>query len=59
MSADNLAGHLIYALGPEYVANVMVAGRWVLRAGQFVHCDETELRERAVNEAAALYGRMD
>src|SRR3990172_4636652 len=33
LSADNLPGHLIYAMGPEFVRDVMIDGWWVLRNG--------------------------
>jgi cytosine/adenosine deaminase-related metal-dependent hydrolase len=56
--SDNLAGHLIYAMGPEYVSDVMVDGIWRLRDGEFVTCDELAIRRSAQVEAAALYERM-
>ena len=59
LSSDNLAGHLIYALGPEYVQDVMIAGRWVLRGGQVVSCDEQAVRAEAVEIAQRLHGRME
>jgi putative selenium metabolism protein SsnA len=58
LSADNLAGHLIFAMGPEYVASVMVDGSWRMREGELVGCDEAAIRSAAQIEAAALYGRM-
>ena len=58
LTCDNLAGHLVYAMGAEFVRHVMVAGRWALREGQVVSCDPTELRRQGVEVANALWGRM-
>ena len=38
--ADNLAGHFLFAMGPEYVRDVMIAGTWIMRNGQIKCCDE-------------------
>ncbi|MEZ6192225.1 MAG: hypothetical protein R3C45_13175 [Phycisphaerales bacterium] len=40
LNADNLAGHFIFAMGPEFVSDVMVGGEWKLRGGAIVSCDE-------------------
>lgn len=56
--ADNLAGHFIYALGPEYVRDVMIAGQWCLQAGQVVGCDEGAMRAGSIDVARQLYQRM-
>ena len=58
MTDDNLAGHMLYAMGPEFVSDVMVDGHWRMRYGQFVNCDEAEIRHAARAVAAELYGRM-
>ena len=55
----NLAGHLIYAMGPEYVRDVMIAGQWCLRAGEVVSCDEAELRNKGLLTTEQLYQRLD
>jgi cytosine/adenosine deaminase-related metal-dependent hydrolase len=57
--AENLAAHFIYAMGPEFVRNVMIDGHWCLRAGQVVSCDEGALRSSAVDVAQQLYQRME
>lgn len=59
LTADNLTGHFLYAMGPEFVRDVMVGGWWVLRKGHVVTCDESALRARSVEVARALYLRMD
>ncbi|MGI9428162.1 MAG: amidohydrolase family protein [Bythopirellula sp.] len=58
LSTENLAGHLIFAMGPEYVRDVMIAGTWCLRDRQVVSCDEAEIRSQAVQVASGLYDRM-
>lgn len=58
LTAENLAGHLLYAMGPEYVRHVMIAGQWRLRDGQVQGTDERDLRHRSVDVAQRLYQRM-
>ena len=58
LAADNLAGHLIYAMGPEFVRDVMIDGRWCLRGGEVVSCDEHSIRARSVEVARGLHQRM-
>jgi putative selenium metabolism protein SsnA len=58
LTSENLAGHFLYAMGPEFVRDVMVAGWWLLRKGHFVTCDEPALRARSVEVARALYERL-
>jgi putative selenium metabolism protein SsnA len=58
LSADNLAGHFLFAMGPEFVRDVMIAGWWVMRKGHIVTCDERAIRARSVEIARALNQRM-
>ena len=58
LTSDNLAGHLLYALGPEFVRDVMIDGRWCLRGGAVVSCDERALRAQAATQARRLWSRM-
>lgn len=58
LTAKNLAGHLIFAMGPEYVRDVMIAGEWCLREGRVVTCDEADICARSVGVAETLYERM-
>jgi cytosine/adenosine deaminase-related metal-dependent hydrolase len=58
LSADNLAGHMIYAMGPEFVSDVMIDGDWKLRSGAVVSCDEVAIRTQCVEVSRALHGRM-
>jgi putative selenium metabolism protein SsnA len=58
LTSENVAGHFIYAMGPEYVRDVMIDGWWVLRNGHVVTCDEPRERAAAVEVSAALHQRM-
>jgi putative selenium metabolism protein SsnA len=58
LTSDNLAGHFLFAMGPEFVRDVMVDGWWVIRKGHVVTCDETAIRASSVEVARGLYNRM-
>jgi putative selenium metabolism protein SsnA len=58
LDANNLAGHFLFALGTEFVESVMIDGRWCLRKGKVVSCDEAALRAAAVETTRALWARM-
>lgn len=58
LTPENLAGHLIYAMGPEFVRDVMIDGWWILRNGHVVTCDEPRERADAVEVSRELYQRM-
>jgi putative selenium metabolism protein SsnA len=58
LSAENLAGHFLFAMGPEFVRDVMIGGWWVMRKGHVVTCDERAVRARSVEVAGGLYERM-
>jgi cytosine/adenosine deaminase-related metal-dependent hydrolase len=58
LTAENLAGHFLFAMGPEYVRDVMVAGWWLMRKNHIVTCDEAALRTRSVEVARELWQRM-
>lgn len=58
LSSDNLAGHVIYALGPEHVRSVMIDGRWVMLDGTIISCSEHDARKRSVEIARGLHQRM-
>jgi cytosine/adenosine deaminase-related metal-dependent hydrolase len=45
---------LVYAAGPEAVRDVMVNGRWLLRARRLVHLDEAAV----LGQAAAMQSRL-
>jgi putative selenium metabolism protein SsnA len=58
MTAESLAGHFLFAMGPEFVRDVMIGGWWVIRKGHFVTCDEQAIRARSVEVARGLHERM-
>ena len=58
LTSENLAGHLIFAMGPEFVRDVMIDGWWVLRNGHVVTCDEASERAAAVEISRSLHQRM-
>ena len=58
ITAENLAGHFLFAMGPEFVRDVMIGGWWVMRKGHVVTCDETAVRARSVLVARGLHERM-
>jgi cytosine/adenosine deaminase-related metal-dependent hydrolase len=57
LTAENLAGHFLFAMGPEFVRDVMIAGWWVMRKGHIVTCDESAIRARSVEVAGSLHKR--
>jgi putative selenium metabolism protein SsnA len=58
LTSENLAGNFLFAMGPEFVRDVMVGGWWLMRKGHMVTCDEPAIRTRSVDVARALYERM-
>ncbi len=58
LTSGNLAGHFLYAMGAEFVRDVMIAGRWCLKQGEVVSCDEPALRANSVGVARGLHERM-
>jgi cytosine/adenosine deaminase-related metal-dependent hydrolase len=58
LSAATLPGHFLFAMGPEFVRSVMIAGEWRLVDGRAVSCDESTVRGRAVEVARGLHERM-
>jgi cytosine/adenosine deaminase-related metal-dependent hydrolase len=58
LAAENLAGHFLFAMGPEFVRDVMIGGWWVMRKGHIVTCDESSIRAQSVEVARALHERM-
>ena len=59
LTAENLAGHFLFAMGPEFVRDVMIDGWWVLRNGHVVTCDEPQNGRggRSLPRPARTHGR--
>jgi putative selenium metabolism protein SsnA len=58
LTAENLAGHLLFGLDRSHVRSTMVAGRFVLRDRRITTVDEPRILSRARAAAAALWERM-
>ena len=58
LSADNLAGHLLFGLDRSHVRSTMVAGRFVLRDRRVTTVDEAAVFARARGAAERLWERM-
>jgi cytosine/adenosine deaminase-related metal-dependent hydrolase len=58
LTAENLAGHLLFGLDRSHVRSTMVAGRFVLRDRRIVTVDEAAVLARARAAAARLWERM-
>jgi putative selenium metabolism protein SsnA len=58
LHTENLAGHFLFAMGPEFVRDVMIAGEWRLRNAEVFSCDEGATRAKAVEIARGLWQRM-
>jgi putative selenium metabolism protein SsnA len=58
LTTENLAGHFLFAMGPEFVRDVMIGGWWVMRKGHMVTCDEQAIRARSIEVARGLHERM-
>jgi cytosine/adenosine deaminase-related metal-dependent hydrolase len=58
LTAQNLAGHLLFGLDRSHVRSTMVAGRFVLRDRRITTVDEARILARARTAATALWERM-
>jgi putative selenium metabolism protein SsnA len=58
LSADNLAGHLLFGVDRSHVRSVMVGGRFVVRDGRLTTLDADAARERTRGAAQRLWARM-
>jgi putative selenium metabolism protein SsnA len=59
VTAENLAGHLVFGVDRSHVRSVMVAGRLVVSDGEIVTLDAREVQERARRLAPLLWSRME
>ncbi|MFI5119577.1 MAG: amidohydrolase family protein [Thermoanaerobaculia bacterium] len=57
LSAENLAGHVLFGLGARYVRDVVVNGEVIVRDRRPVRVDAERIRARAREEAARLWRR--
>jgi cytosine/adenosine deaminase-related metal-dependent hydrolase len=59
LTADNLAGHLLFGLDRSHVRSTMVAGRFVLRDRRITTVDEPAVLARARAVARRVWERME
>jgi putative selenium metabolism protein SsnA len=58
LTAESLAGHLLFGLDRSHLRSTMVAGRFVLRERRITTVDEASVLARSRAAAAALWERM-
>lgn len=58
LTADNLAAHVIFAMGSQQVRHVLIDGKWVLRDRTVIGCDEAAVRHKSGPIAENLWQRM-
>ena len=59
LDSDNLAAHVVFALGAQHVCDVLAGGRWLLRARRVVVRDEEADRAGAQPITRRLWERME
>jgi putative selenium metabolism protein SsnA len=59
LTAANLPGHFIFAMGSRHVRHVIADGRWALRDRIVQTCDEADAHHRSIATASALWKRME
>jgi len=58
MTAENLAGHLIFGIGSQHVRSVLVSGRWEILDRKLMAVEEGDVRGEAAGVAKGLWERM-
>jgi putative selenium metabolism protein SsnA len=58
LTSENLAGHFLFAMGPEFVRSVMIDGRWCLKDRAVMTCDEGAIRDEVCRVSRALHNRV-
>jgi putative selenium metabolism protein SsnA len=59
LTAENIFGHMVFGLGPQFAKDVMIGGRWVMQDRRMATCDEVEIRRQARQQATAIWMRME
>jgi cytosine/adenosine deaminase-related metal-dependent hydrolase len=59
VTAANLPGHFIFAMGSRCVRDVIANGRWALRNRTVQTRDEPAIHARSIKVASALWKRME
>jgi putative selenium metabolism protein SsnA len=58
VTPQNLYGHLLYGMSSQFVTDVMVNGRWVLKNRRVVGVEEEKIRAEAQRVAAKVWQRF-
>lgn len=58
LTADNVAGHVLFALGPQHIHDVLIDGTWALRNRKPVSIEASHVLHRAPAVASTMWGRM-
>ena len=58
LTSENAAGHVLFALGPQHVHDVLIDGAWALRSRKPVSIEASSVLHRAPAVAAELWRRM-
>jgi putative selenium metabolism protein SsnA len=59
VTAENLYGHVIFGLSSQFVTDVMVNGRWVVKNRRVVGVDEEKIRAEAQRVAKKVWRRFE
>jgi len=59
VTPQNLYGHLIFGMSSQFVTDVMVNGRWVVKNRRVVGVDEERIRAEAQRVAAKVWRRFE
>jgi cytosine/adenosine deaminase-related metal-dependent hydrolase len=59
VTAENLYGHLIFGMSSQFVTDVMVNGRWVVKNRCVVGVDEERIRAEAQRVAKKVWRRFE
>ena len=58
VTSQNLFGHLIFGMSPQFVTDTMVNGQWLMRDRRVVGVDEEAMREESQKVAAKVWKRF-
>jgi putative selenium metabolism protein SsnA len=59
VTSQNLLGHLIFGMSSQFVTDVMVNGRWVVKNRRVVGVDEDKIRAEAQRVAKKVWQRFE
>jgi putative selenium metabolism protein SsnA len=59
VTPQNLYGHLIFGMSSQFVTDVMVNGRWVVKSRRVVGVDEDKVRAEAQRVAKKVWQRFE